>query len=258
MLCLLLFNPLPMDRTKEFLSLVQLTEIPQNPFSPTNFYTNIYELKKKLEDSIGQISKVTSYESFRIVPLIENCSELLKELKNVYIEEKVSRDYLEVVQNLKSLINTIVLTHQLKLNEIKRKMKAKPNEKQNINTLESEKSQEKSTQNRTVPLQSQDVVIIEQESQHQDQEHLHERKRIMKSITEIGQIVEDISIHVRLQEEQLKRIDDIVITSDKWLKKASNELLDYWDYVRSGRGKIVKYFLMIAFVILIFWIIRKI
>lgn len=109
-----------------------------------------------------------------------------------------------------------------------------------------------------MPNQTQSALMIEQETVHQDHEQIQERKRILRSITEIGQIVEDISIHVRLQEEQLKRIDDIVIQSDKWIKKAKNELLDYWDYARSGRGRIIKYFSLIGLIIFLFWIVKKV
>ena len=251
-----------MDRTKEFLSIVQFKEIPQYPFVPTDFYSNIREICKRIDESFAQISKVTSYESFRIVPLVKTCSELIEELKRIRINENVTRDYLEVVQNLKSFLNTTHLTYQLKLNEIKRKLNKKTNEKRHENTLNDHTKGEENgalQKNKNyMPNQTQSALMIEQETVHQDHEQIQERKRILRSITEIGQIVEDISIHVRLQEEQLKRIDDIVIQSDKWIKKAKNELLDYWDYARSGRGRIIKYFSLIGLIIFLFWIVKKV
>lgn len=75
--------------------------------------------------------------------------------------------------------------------------------------------------------------------QEEEQEHHHmnefmvERKRIIKSINEIGQIVEDKSNHVRSQEEQLKCVDDNVMQSDKWSKKALGELSDMRYVVKS-------------------------
>lgn len=243
-----------MDRTKEFLSIVQLTEIPQHNLEPIDFYSNIHQLKKQIDELFLQISKVTSYESFRTAPLINTCAQLLDNLKFVKINENVTRDHLEVVQNLKSLVNTTYLKYQLKLNEIKRKMNNGIKEKKKESAVIQDETKEQLF-NRG---QEKDIMLIEQERDHQDNEQIQERKRIMHSITEIGQIVEDISIHVRLQEEQLKRIDDIVIKSDKWLKKTTSELLDYWDMVRSGRRRIIKYFSFFAIVVFLFWLIRKV
>lgn len=247
-----------MDRTKEFLAIVQLSQIPQQPKNSIDFYYKIHKIKKQIDDAFVQISKVTSYESFRTIPLLKSCADLLETLRNVKINEDVSRDHLEVVQNLKSLVNTTCLTYQLRLNEIKRKLNPENKHRRNETTVNQEDSHSDIRQRNGTTGQglSQDLLMQEHENV-QEQEQTQERKRILRSITEIGQIVEDISIHVRLQEEQLKRIDDIVIKSDRWLKKTTSELRDYWDMVRSGRGRMIRYFVFFVIVVLLFWIIRK-
>lgn len=232
-----------MDRTKEFNSIVELTEIPQHPFDEITFYSHIKKIEQEIDHSFALLSKITSYESFKSQTIISKLMELLNEYKNSYISQDAgSRDFQEVLNNLKSMIHTKYLKYMLRLNEIKRKYQkeasldqaAAPHRKEDTSTL----------------------MIEEQEIQHRN-EFLEERKRIVRSISEIGQIVEDISIHVRLQEEQLKRIDDIVIESNKWSKKAFNELDNVWFMVKSNRKVIIKFFSFWFLVVLFFWLLRR-
>ncbi|ELA42941.1 uncharacterized protein VICG_00256 [Vittaforma corneae ATCC 50505] len=161
------------------------------------------------------------------------------------VDDSGSKDYQEVLSNLRSMVNTKFLKYTLKLNEMRRKLQREaleaPSAPKEVNSRETSTS-----------------LLMEEQEHQQKNEFMEERKRIVKSINEIGQIVEDISIHVRLQEEQLKRIDDIVIQSDKWSKKALNELNDIWFAVRSNRKTIVKFFVFWILVILLFWGLRKI
>lgn len=239
-----------MDRTKEFFSIVDHNEIQQNPFENKPFFLNIAQIEQEINKTFNLLSKITQYESFKAQPLIKKVTELLKEYKNVPIPDRgASRDHEEVLLNLKAMVNTKFLRYTLRLNEIKRNIQKEVVETPTT-TANTNKSTMKSNENTSLLLQ-------EEQINQQKNEFLSERKRIVKSINEIGQIVEDISIHVRLQEEQLKRVDDIVTQTDKWSKKAFGELNDIWYMVRSNRKKIIKFFVFWIFVILIFWLIGK-
>lgn len=235
-----------MDRTKEFNSIVELTEIPQYPFEKTMFYPHIKKIEQEIDQSFTSLSKITSYESFKSQTIITKLIELLNEYKNSYISQDAgSRDFQEVLNNLKSMINTKYLKYMLRLNEIKRKYQKEA-------SLEHANPSYKNENTREDP-----TLMIEEQETQQRNEFLEERKRIVRSISEIGQIVEDISIHVRLQEEQLKRIDDIVLESNKWSKKALNELDNVWFMVKSNRKVIIKFFAFWFLVIIFFWLLRR-
>ena len=101
------------------------------------------------------------------------------------------------------------------------------------------------------------LILEEQQMNRQREEFLEERRRIVKSISEIGQIVEDISIHVSLQEEQLKRIDDIVTKTETWGKKALREIKETWEMTNSNSKTMVKFFVFWIFIFLLFWIVKR-
>lgn len=234
-----------MDRLKEFNSIVLLTEVPQNHYEKIPFCEDIKALENEIERGFADLSKITAYESFKGHSLINKLSEMLNEYKkSEIIGCDNSRDGQEVVSNLKSMINTKFLKYTLKLNELKRR---------------SQKEIQIDGGSNNAPKTAGNGQLLQEEQEfRQKEDSVQERKRIIKSINEIGQIVEDISIHVRLQEEQLKRIDDIVIESEGWSKKALGELNDIWLMVKSNRKFIIKFFVFWLFIILIFWMLKKI
>lgn len=262
-----------MDRSKEFSAIVERTEIPQKPTTKPSFYLSIWETETKIDRILEQLSRLTVYESFVSQPLLAQCSGLLKEYKGTQIDENVSRDYFEVVQNLKSMVKTKYLKYTLRFNELSRKHskdrnKAARRDARNASQhIVDESSPSNSCgesrypENREIG-QNQELYFQQPEDQplveNRREDYVEERRRIVNSITEIGQIVEDISIHVNLQEEQLKRIDDVLIKSDKWTRKALNELNDIWSIMKSNRSTMVRFFVFWVLVVLLFWFLRRI
>lgn len=250
-----------MDRLKEFLAIVERTGIAQNPASAPSFYLNIRETEAKIDKLLEQLSRLTIYEAFIANSLLSQCRELLKEYKSIPIDENVSRDYTEVVENLKSMVRTKYLRCTLKLNELSRKY-AKEKYTQSVatdiddapNPIKSRSSESNGT------IQKQELYFqqpADHVTENNKEDYIEERRRIVNSITEIGQIVEDISIHVNLQEEQLKRIDDVLIKNNGWTKKAVNELNDIWDIMKSNRFTMIRFFAFWVLVVLLFWFLRR-
>lgn len=241
-----------MDRIKEFLAIVEFSNIPQNPFHKPIFYSEVRDLEMSIEKILEQLSKLTSYESFKSKTLLNRCFELLEEYKNIRLNEEQNKDYHEMIQNMKSMIKTRYLKYTLRLNQFTRKLNSA--EPRNTKIIE-----DSPLSNTVEPHQRQkqemyfQVPLIEENKE----DFVQERRRIVNSITEIGQIVEDIAIHVNLQEEQLRRIDDVLIKTDDWNKKALNELGDIWQIMRSNRFFMIKFFVFWLVVILLFWYLRR-
>ncbi|KAM0679824.1 hypothetical protein GINT2_000479 [Glugoides intestinalis] len=233
-----------MERTKEFNAIVELTEIKQFKYEEIPFYTNIKQLETDIEQAFTSLSKLTSYETFKA----QSHSRIVKELLDRYKRTEISsengtRDYNEVISNLKAMVNTKFLKYTLKLNELNRRFRSEA-------CLETANNIQKTSTDK--------LMLQEEQERHHQDEFIEERKRIVKSINEIGQMVEDISIHVSLQEEQLKRIDDIIVKSDGWSKKALWELNDIWNMACTSRKTIIKFFAFWTIILLFFWLLRKI
>lgn len=240
-----------MDRHKEFLRIVEHTGIQQNSFIAPEFYVELKNKELETEKLLEKLSKITPYESFKSQGILAQCFETLKQYKSIQIDEDVGRDKKEVIKNLKSIARTKYLKFTIKLNKINRRLK-----KDSLN-IENEQIKSKSIpENPSQNFQQQ--MIAQQPIEESKTEYLEERRRIITSITEIGQIVEDISMHVNLQEEQLSRIDDVLLKSDKWTKKALNELNDIWDIYKGSRSFMIKFFLFWVIIIFCFWIFHKI
>lgn len=252
-----------MDRTKEFIAIVEYLQIPQLPYNKPKFFSDIYLMECEIEETIKQLSKLTAYESFRGHSLISKCSTLLKKYKNIKIDQNGSRDYCQTAQNITSIIKKRYLKYTLKFNDLSRKLdnldkkSSKPTNDNMIEDdiskgteIENKKQKEYYRQQQSTYFQ---VPLIEETQQ----DFTQERRRIINSITEIGQIVEDISLHVNLQEEQLKRIDDVILQADSWNQKAFNELNDLWGMFRSNRSFMIKFATFWSIILLVFWAMRK-
>ncbi|KAI5151201.1 hypothetical protein ENBRE01_1967 [Enteropsectra breve] len=243
-----------MDRTNEFQKIVQITKIPQNVHKIHNFGTEIVKKELQVEDLLKKLSKIPIFEAFRIVPLLEQGYKEVADFKNTAVEfADKNADSEEVVCNMQSIIRTKSLRATLKLNEIRRKCMSARKETAKTEYFDKQDKRE-------AGAGSQEMAMALEEEQEQkrtlNEETVQERKRIVKSISEIGQIVEDISIHVSLQEEKLKRIDDTMKRTEKWSKKASKEIKETWDIVNKDRRGLVIFFGIWLIIFLIVWIMK--
>lgn len=242
-----------MDRTKEFSMILQATEIPQIHTEAKPFFKEVHSKYAELVDAVEKASRTTAYEGYKLQPLLSRAQKLLEEYKQMHTGTSSSADHEEVLDNLRGMIRTNSLRISLRLNELKRSF-AKHNEavakKAAVDQIEL-----------AVPIASQSnsqfMVLEEQQQSRQREEFLEERRRIVKSISEIGQVVEDISIHVSLQEEQLKRIDEIVTKSETWGKKALREIKETWEMTNYNSNTMVKFFAFWIIVFLLFWFIKR-
>ncbi|KAG0417065.1 Integral membrane protein sed5, partial [Dictyocoela roeselum] len=104
----------------------------------------------------------------------------------------------------------------------------------------------------------QDQQIQEFENS-QAKESIKHRKQdtLNMQITELGQIMADISLHISIQGESLSRIDDLVSRSDSVLDRTTHELKRTWRRVKNRRHAIFKFFIIWIFIIFIYWYLRR-
>ncbi|KAI5169756.1 hypothetical protein PAEPH01_0973 [Pancytospora epiphaga] len=244
-----------MDRTKEFRTIVRATGIPQEEFKAIGFFEEVHALQEKIQSLLSDISHLTSYESFRIQPLLTKGYELVKRLKNTSIPNSAPGVTDDVLDSLRSITGGVSMRALLRLNEASRRCVS------HVTALDDRKRLEIAGQNngeggqKITPGQ---VAVQESVlSTEHSEEVIQGRRRIVKSISEIGQLVEDISIHVSLQDEQLRRIDDSMKRSEKWSKKALNELRETWEIAGENRGQIFKFFGVWLSIFIIFWLVKR-
>lgn len=245
-----------MDRTKEFFDIVYATEIPQPQHKIVPFYENIKKKYEEILKIIDELNNISLYELFKMGTKLTKGYELIREYRQMLPNEvSGNTDFQICILSLRNIINNNATKANLRLNEIKRKY----NEK-NAVELTSETAKNASS-NSLYNNNESSQLIIEEEKQKTHYEHYEfsqERRRIVKSISEIGEIVEDISIHVSLQEEQLNRIDMALAETEKWSKRAINELNETWLVVKSDRKFMYKFFIFWFFIFFIFFICKKI
>lgn len=239
-----------MNRTKEFYDIVSATEIPQPKQEIHSFYGSVGKMYEEIVELINELENMNSYELFKIVPKIKRGYDMIKQYKAIPINVSVgSSDSLKCAKSLESIIHNNAMRATLRLNEINRRYN---NIQQNIITDEKIES----PRERRVGSDF-SMVLMDEETKKEKNEFLLDRKRVSKSISEIGQIIEDISIHVSLQEEQLNRIDSVLVETEKWSKKALNELSETWDVVKTNRPFMFKFFGFWIFVFLIFFLLKR-
>lgn len=257
-----------MDRTKEFSLIVQATEVPQPPFRPRIFYGEIAHKYEQLQYALSELEKLTSYESFKMPPKLSAAYRLLEEYKAIPIDDNVSEDYLECVRALCNIVSTNTMRATLRLNELSRlcKRTVNPEERQRTthpvpsNTpVEYLHGKEQGPERYKPNTGMATTMMMEEQEQQQRvrEDFLQERRRIATSVNEIGQIVQDISIHVGLQEEQLIRIDDSLALTETWNKKALYELQEMWSAAKENRPFMIKFFCFWALVFILFGLLKR-
>jgi t-SNARE complex subunit (syntaxin) len=84
-----------------------------------------------------------------------------------------------------------------------------------------------------------------------------QRERMVTQINELGQIVSDLSMHISLQGENLKRIDDVVEHSDDFIRKSIYEVNRTWESISGRRRTILKFFMFWTILAVIFWGVKR-
>ena len=232
-----------MDRTKEFHSIQSAHDINPN-HTKTPFFEDAFNLDNNIRGILSEVESLTAYESFKAMGLLSRASALLKQYRAIKIEDAYSRDHQSVIDGLRAIIKRNILRHTLRMNSLSRKHRS------------AEQPQQREAAMKPVKPQM-DSALLEEQQNSIREDFMHERRRIVKSISEIGQIVEDISIHVSLQEEQLKRIDDVVMKTETYSKRALSELKEAWGTISQDRRTIIKFFVFWVLLTLLLFFLKR-
>ncbi|KAF7683379.1 putative syntaxin-7B [Astathelohania contejeani] len=247
-----------MDRTSEFYKIIQSTQIPQQKHQ--TLANPHYELTHRLESLQSSISTLDrrirqGEESLLFQDNINSCEGLIDECNNLLSvmeiadetkDEKNSNMALKEIFRTRLLKATLDLSNCLQKEEEKRKKKKERRKMFSISDTEHTYH--------PAAVQDMDVLMAENEI-----EVIHEKQRqqINMQINELGQLVSDLSMHISLQGESLKRIDDLVEGSDNYLKRSVDEINKTWSMISDRRKRMIKFFAFWILLAFIFYIIRR-
>ncbi|CAD26601.1 SYNTAXIN HOMOLOG [Encephalitozoon cuniculi GB-M1] len=240
-----------MDRTDEFVKVVRATHIPQQGrASFASPYIRAFEIDGVIEKTLSDVGKMLDkervYESFALQSKIDRAWELVKEMREISGLEVRCRNDQEAASyaSLNGMVRNRAARYHIRLKELVRKKDAR-------SQAVSERRREFDSER---PQEQQDVVLMESEVVT---ERVKERQRISMQISEIGQIMEEISMHISLQEESFKRIDDLMGTSDTLISGSLDLMRKTWENVSSTRPAIVRFVMFWMVLALVFWLLRR-
>lgn len=223
-----------MNRTNEYLKLIELTNILQEKIQTTKTKNTFTEI----ETSLSFLEKQKTLDQFVTEQKLKKIKNLISDLKKDFTAKNESEKI--HLQNVLEITDSKVKKYLLRINKLSRQ--------RNASLVEDVKRREAFTAH----LEQEQVL-----EKKIDQEENVLRKRMITQLNELGQMVSDISLHVSLQGEEIKRIDEVVDESNNFVKEAIYEINKTWGRVSDQRKRIFKFFgfwLLLAF---IFWIWRK-
>lgn len=251
-----------MNRTKEFVKIVKSTNFPQKALRETNeelkrLFENDTAIKGELDSLDTTITKNRVYETFRIQTRLENIKDQIYkqrkmldlEVPNSIIPNSNSQEA-ESYTNLLNILRSRVNKYTLKANDLIRKKEEQQRTSQTRRTKFEDHEPEETTRHHEM-----DAVSIEQYEETNNIRY-RERDAITNQISEIGEIMEEIGIHVSMQEESFKRIDELMTQTDNVFDTSISLLRKTLYNIKSVRSSIIKFFLFWFFIALIFWLFR--
>jgi len=238
-----------MDRIQEFKAIVQMTGIPQNEAMAPDSWKEADDVGRRLASSLEEMRKVSPYETYKLHPLISRGQELLKKYRNLQLAGTE-----EITREIKNIIRLKAIKYNIELNKAARMARKTGNSGADMLDRNGGASAKVDAPAEQTVAQQYDTVIAETIV---NSESIQERQRISRQISEIGEIVEDISLQVCLQEENLKRIDHTMRNTEKWSKKAIGELEELWRMTRGNRKTMAIFFLFWFIVFFMFWLSKR-
>lgn len=235
-------SPPNMNRTKEYIKLVNSSFVPQLGSQQTSiFLDNLFEIEKNIKSEIFDILK-SKYESYNIRKKIQKVHQFIEDFKakiknNEY--EYHNRQEQEVFENIVNILTQRINEHKLKLNKIVNKLQ----DEQHEQIIENSERRKEYTS------------VIEEEVVNSVR--FREREKLNQQISEIGSIMEEIGIHVSLQEENFKRIDDLMNQNEKLVDSGIYILKKGMESISNNRSSMFKFFGFWVILILIFWFFRR-
>ncbi|TBT96571.1 hypothetical protein CWI39_3606p0010 [Hamiltosporidium magnivora] len=253
-----------MDRSKEFMAIVTSTFIPQNSFrnAPSHF-KNFFMHLEKISINLKEIEKGCInkhiYEDFTFQEKIETTQILIEDLKknlsNFIFEAKNEQEELNT-ENIKEMIRNRLYKNAILLSKyLNRIEEQKKNEKLRRNRFSAEQENRTVSETSEANNQLQTELLIEENEIQNLRERV--RENIALQINELGQVVSDISLHVSMQGENLKRIDDLMGDSRGFVQKSTHEINKTWNMIRNRRNTFIKFFGFWIFLAFVFWILKK-
>lgn len=236
-----------MDRFKEFCAIVKSTEIPQNEFKSQYFYSEQAKMQNEIETVVKEAVRVSKYEGFKQRAFIEQANKLIRAYRVKEVGDQGSIDSQSVADTVRQMVrkNIIKWTGQLK----KITVKPKYEEEEGAKPVHGKKE--------GIQAQIERKVVNYDEEVKYENAEIMARRRLNKSISEIGQLVDNISLHVGLQDEALMRLEDTTKRTEFWGIKTLEELQGAWDATSGNRKTILFFFLFWMLIFLLFWIVHR-
>ncbi|ORD97337.1 hypothetical protein HERIO_794 [Hepatospora eriocheir] len=206
-----------------------------------NSYTDIINLLLTLKENFKILDKTSLYETYKIDPLVRNITQELDKLAKIEIKEIDENN-----KNIKSFINRKILEYNLKLKTVKKKI-----------TRNSQLLIEEEIKTKHPNQEQYEESTLIRGSKGISKEMIRERKRIVNTITEIGNVLEDINIHVSLQEEKFKRIDDIIVNTESYSKRIIKDLGVIWNLISTRRQGFNIFFIFWFLIIILIYFSKK-
>lgn len=242
-----------MNRTNEYKLIIKNTYIPQIKTPTVNLtkYLEFINLKEKVQ-------KLTKKEIIYLKSIENKINEF-----QINEYEFLSSDDKKNYENIKNYISKEIIRFKLKIrgylndHDDNNKLSYKNNDinKLSHNNRMSYKIDDctnNTEDNRTGYKnigeyeQSQEIII-----KNRKQEYLSHQ------ISELGQIMSDISLHINIQGEALERIDDVIIKSDNLIDRTVIEIEKTWRNIRDRRKTIFKFLIFWIILIFIYWFLRR-
>ena len=238
-----------MNRTNEFFKLVSLSEVPQQDINYVDLFINSYKTHINILELFKKAEKMTKYDKFKLQPVLEELLKSIEFYKDMQLNVDGNQDTKEAFATINEIIKMRTIKFTIRYKKLANSLKSTQSSQSPVQQQNQEKYTNKNN--------NQQFLIQEEQQKNVNIEKYEQRKRIVNRISEMGDIVENISLHVSLQEMELKRIDDILIKTDSFSKRALNDLKDTWNMVSEKRKTLIKFFVFWLCLILTFYFIRR-
>lgn len=243
-----------MDRTREFYSVVEATNIPQQAAHPEGGWLdevskkiaeaekNMASMEKtstKTYDSLGKFQRLSSAaeEGLRMLSVsmgeVEERPEdgpLLKSGVAAVIRRKYASLSLRLSTALKQKRDSLKRDEQKRGAAAQRELEER--------ALHAEPPGRASHPQQRQSALTQEMIVREESSQVRQRE----MQSIEAHINELGKIVSDVSMHISMQGEKLQRIDEIFSESRTRLKRGGVEVKKTFEHIVGRRRTLFTFF----------------
>lgn len=234
-----------MNRTNEYLHIVSAFTTPQR-LRPSNFIKNpLGNLHADIQSLTSTVLTAPHTEVRGSIRSIEAQLARCDRLPTTYGDCKHVNDAISEYLSYSKQVGRLSLQ---KINDLyaTRLKREQDHRKHYISTEEGQKEVKHNEM----------FVIHEQESVTRRESVLE--NRIEEQITEIGQIITDITLHIHAQGETLKRIDDMMVDNEGYLKGSVFNAKRTWDRIKGRRHGMIVYFIIWILILILIVLIKMI